>query len=346
MGGSVSCSSTGAGGGAEPPYPVSFGGNWTWPSTSRFLTRCPMAGCSSSPRRRRGRSGKTPSSPPEGPIQISINSVNLNATEFGDNFGLFCATYPNDSEPTGLATNPPEMAPVEPEIAVGSATIPPPTEGGEGPYELVLPRDAGRCHRHQRRDHDGLVVTRQPGQGSQFDVTGYQATLELPSSIVSAAAALGGDEISGTATDSIDASNATPATISTGPLSFDLVSSSSGAPQRRCRWSFLVAGDDVGPFTASGGGIVVSQEAAVQLSIEISGPGRRRQRGLRPQLHDLCRQHVADRYHRRGDPGRFGDGSRHRARGRSDAATPPPAAPDRTSFSARGLRWVTSSSTT
>ena len=35
-------------------------------------------------------------------------------TEFGDNFGLFCSTFPNNTEPTGLSATAPTASPIEP----------------------------------------------------------------------------------------------------------------------------------------------------------------------------------------------------------------------------------------
>lgn len=40
-----------------------------------------------------------------GPIAFDVGEINLNVTEFGDSFGLFCTTYPNDSEPTGITAD-------------------------------------------------------------------------------------------------------------------------------------------------------------------------------------------------------------------------------------------------
>lgn len=56
-----------------------------------------------------------------GPIKFSVSAFNLDVTAFGDQFGLFCNTYANDSEATGLATHPPVTAPIEPVIVTASA---------------------------------------------------------------------------------------------------------------------------------------------------------------------------------------------------------------------------------
>ena len=205
-----------------------------------------------------------------GPIQLSMGEVNLNATEFGDNFGLFCTAFPNDSEPTGLSTNTPDVAPITPVIATGQATIPPPAQGGEGPYELYCPGTPVGNIALNNATTTATLSPADPSAGSQFNVTGYQTTVDLPSSIASAAAALGNSTLSGTATTSIDASGATPSSISTGTMSFD-VPIPSPVPPSGLALVVPASPTTIGPFTASGGGIIVTQDAAIQLSLEVSG---------------------------------------------------------------------------
>ena len=205
-----------------------------------------------------------------GPIQLSIGEVNLDATEFGDNFGLFCTTFPNDSEPTGLSTNAPDVAPITPVIATGQATIPPPAQGGEGPYELYCPGTPVGNIALNNATTTATLSPADPSAGSQFNVTGYQTMVDLPSSIASAAAALGNSTLSGTATTSIDATGATPSSISTGTMSFD-VPIPSPVPPSGLPLVIPASPTTIGPFTASGGGIIVTQDAAIQLSLEVSG---------------------------------------------------------------------------
>ena len=154
-----------------------------------------------------------------GPIQIGIGGVNLNATEFGDSFGLFCSTFPNDTQPTGLSTAFPEVAPVEPVIATGQATIPPPQPEGQGPYELYCPGTPIGDIAFNNVTTTAALSPANPASGTQFNVTGYQTTVTIPASIASAAAAIGNTDLSGTASTSIDASGATPASIATGSVS-------------------------------------------------------------------------------------------------------------------------------
>ena len=205
-----------------------------------------------------------------GPIQMAIGEVNLDATEFGDNFGLFCTTFPNDSEPTGLSTHAPDVAPIEPVIATGQATIPPPAQGGEGPYELYCPGTPVGNIALNNATTSATLSPADPSAGSQFNVTGYQTTVDLPTSIVSAASALGNSAISGTATTSLDASGATPSSISTGTMSFD-VPIPSPVPPSGLALVIPSSPTTIGPFTASGGGIIVTQDATIQLSLDVSG---------------------------------------------------------------------------
>ena len=57
----------------------------------------------------------------------------------------------------------------------------------------------------------GTITPASPASGAQFNLTNYQSTVVLPSSIVSAAAALGNSAITGSATLKVDATGATPA---------------------------------------------------------------------------------------------------------------------------------------
>jgi len=205
-----------------------------------------------------------------GPIQIGIGGVNLNATEFGDSFGLFCSTFPNDTQPTGLSTAFPEVAPVEPVIATGQATIPPPQPEGQGPYELYCPGTPIGDIAFNNVTTTAALSPANPASGTQFNVTGYQTTVTIPASIASAAAAIGNTDLSGTASTSIDASGATPASIATGSVSFD-VPIPSPIPPSGVQLTLPVAAATMGPFTATGGGIVITQDASTRLSLEISG---------------------------------------------------------------------------
>ena len=154
-----------------------------------------------------------------GPIEFDLNQVDLNVTEFGDSFGLFCSTFPNNTEPTGLSATAPTVSPVEPVIATGTATITPPPPigpGGEGPYELYCPQTPVGDITLNDVTTTATLSPADPAPGQQFNVTNFQAQVPLPSSIASAAQALGNASISGTATATADALGATPASIASG----------------------------------------------------------------------------------------------------------------------------------
>ncbi len=208
-----------------------------------------------------------------GPISFALNGVDLNVTEFGDSFGLFCSEFPNNSEPTGLTTSAPSAPPIEPIVATGNATITPPPPigpGGVGPYELFCPQTPIGDLVLNEVTTTAALSPPDPSAGQQFNVTNYQSQVPLPAPIAQAAAAIGNTTLSGTASATIDAQGASPASIPTGPLTFDVPIPSpvppSGVP-------LIVPSSPitVGPFTATSNGIAIAQNANIDLSLVISG---------------------------------------------------------------------------
>ena len=133
-----------------------------------------------------------------GPISFALNEVDLNVTEFGDNFGLFCSPFPNNTEPTGLTTTAP--------AALAHRTgrrhrerhdhPPPPIgPGGVGPYELFCPQTPVGDIVLNEVTTTATLSPPDPSPGQQFSVTNYQSQVPLPASIASAAAALGNTSI-------------------------------------------------------------------------------------------------------------------------------------------------------
>jgi len=208
-----------------------------------------------------------------GPIQVFASGANLNVSAFGDQFGLFCQTFTNDSVPTGLSIHEPNNGFIEPLVATGSATIipPPPTPpGAQGPYELYCPGTPVGNIALNNVATTGTIAPADPTPGEQFNLTGYQNMLTIPSSIASAAAALGNSAITGTATATVDASGATPAQISTGTMTFD-VPLPSPVPVSGVTLTLPTPAQTIGPFTASTSGITISQDASIQLVLVVSG---------------------------------------------------------------------------
>ena len=101
-------------------------------------------------------------------------------------------------------------------------------------------------------------------------MTGYQTTVNLPYSIVSAAAALGNSSISGTATAQVDASGATPGDISVGPLDIT-VPIPSPVPMSGVALSLPGTAQTVGPFYATSSVVTIQEDSAASLTLDVSG---------------------------------------------------------------------------
>jgi len=116
----------------------------------------------------------------------------------------------------------------------------------------------------------GTITPASPATGSQFNLTGYQTIVNLPSALASAAAALGNTAIAGTAVAKVDATGATPASISGGtiPISSPIPSP---VPAAGITLDLPAAPATIGPFTASGGTISLTEDSAAQLTLQVSG---------------------------------------------------------------------------
>lgn len=114
----------------------------------------------------------------------------------------------------------------------------------------------------------GTISPPAPAAGQQFSVTGYQTTLDLPSSIVSAAAALGNTDMAGTGSARLDVSGASPSSIeSDSTLDVPIPSP---VPSAGLEIAFPSPVATVGPFTSAGGDIEVVQNR-IDLALEVSG---------------------------------------------------------------------------
>jgi len=116
----------------------------------------------------------------------------------------------------------------------------------------------------------GTITPASPASGSQFNLTNYQSTVLLPSSIVSAAAALGNSSITGSATLKVDATGATPASVASPPIT---ISAPIPSPVPATGLSLVLPSTPgtVGPFTASGGTINLTVDPAIGLALVVSG---------------------------------------------------------------------------
>ncbi|MDR3649521.1 MAG: hypothetical protein P4L20_10555 [Acidimicrobiales bacterium] len=108
-----------------------------------------------------------------------------------------------------------------------------------------------------------------PGSGQSFSVTGYQTVVNLPQSLASAAAAVQ-PTLAGSATAQIDASGATPATTSEGPLDFS-VPIPSPVPAAGVTLSLPTAPATVSGFSATGGPVTIKEDSSASLTLTISG---------------------------------------------------------------------------
>ena len=100
---------------------------------------------------------------------------------------------------------------------------PPPTvpPGQPGAYELFCPgTPVGNIALNNVSTTASIPSGLSTGQ--QFEATNFQTNLNLPSSIVSAAAALGNSAITGDAVVKVDATGANPATVSSGDLAINV----------------------------------------------------------------------------------------------------------------------------
>ncbi len=116
----------------------------------------------------------------------------------------------------------------------------------------------------------GTITPASPASGSTFNLTNYQSTVSLPSSIVAAAAALGNSSIMGTATLKVDATGATPATVTAPAITIN-APIPSPVPATGLSLVLPSTPGSVGPFTASGGAISLTVDPAVSLGLVVSG---------------------------------------------------------------------------
>lgn len=108
-----------------------------------------------------------------------------------------------------------------------------------------------------------------PTSGEQFTLSGYQTAVTIPSSLVSAVAALQPD-LEGSATPQVDVTGATPAILAFGPLNFD-VPIPTPVPGGGLSMILPSAPQSVGPFTAMSSDIVVQEDGRVGLMFKVSG---------------------------------------------------------------------------
>jgi hypothetical protein len=135
------------------------------------------------------------------------------------------------------------------------------------PYELVCPGTPVGTVVLDNVVTDGSLSPASPSSGQQFSVTGFQTQVTLKGSLLSAAAAFG-TSLSGSATSTIVADNATPSSISGGTVSYN-VPIPSPTPSSLAL-NLPSAPATVGPFTATGSPIVAVDKTST-LVISVAG---------------------------------------------------------------------------
>ena len=152
-------------------------------------------------------------------------------------------------------------------VVVGSSTA---AFADSQPYELYCPGTPVGNIALNNATTTGSLSPASPSSGQQFQVTNYQTTVNIPSSLVSAAAALGNTAIAGSAQTTINVTGATPASIKSPTLSFS-VPIPSTVPAAGLTLQLPNPAGSIGPFTASGGAITVTQASQASLTLTVSG---------------------------------------------------------------------------
>ena len=145
-----------------------------------------------------------------------------------------------------------------------------PAFADSSPYELYCPGTPVGNIALNGVITTGTITPASPASGSTFNVTNYQSTVILPSSIAGAAAALGNSAIVGSATLKVDATGATPPSVSAPPVTINSPIPSP-VPAAGVTLVLPATAGSVGPFTATGGAISLTVDPAVSLTLVVSG---------------------------------------------------------------------------
>ncbi len=145
-----------------------------------------------------------------------------------------------------------------------------PAFADSSPYELYCPGTPVGNIALNGVVTTGTITPASPASGSTFNLTNYQSTVIIPSSIAGAAAALGNSSITGSATLKVDATGATPASVAAPPVTIN-APIPSPVPATGVTLVLPATPGSVGPFTASGGAISLTVDPAVSLTLVVSG---------------------------------------------------------------------------
>ncbi len=145
-----------------------------------------------------------------------------------------------------------------------------PAFASSSPYEVFCPETPVGNIVLNNVVTSGTITPASPTAGQQFSLTGYSTSISLPSSIASAAQALGNSSLVGSASLKVDATGATPANISSGSLTIN-TPIPSPVPATGVMLNLPASPGTIGPFTATGGAISLTVDSAISLSLNVSG---------------------------------------------------------------------------
>jgi hypothetical protein len=119
----------------------------------------------------------------------------------------------------------------------------------------------------------GSISPAAPSAGQAFSLTNFQVQANIPSSLASAAQALGNTSVTGTAVVQVDATGASPSSIKSSTLSFSSPLPPNGTPIPASGVNLDVPSPagSIGPFTATGGPITLAIDKSASLTLEVSG---------------------------------------------------------------------------
>ncbi|HXY27494.1 MAG TPA: hypothetical protein VEH82_04370, partial [Acidimicrobiales bacterium] len=138
-----------------------------------------------------------------------------------------------------------------------------------GPYELWCPGTPVGTVVLDGVTTSASITPASPSSGSTFQVTNYQTTATIPAALATAAYAID-PELTGNATTSIDLAGATPASMSSGSISF---SHTITVAEATSGFSLVLPSTplSLGPFTAKSTGITVVEDPTASLTLVVSG---------------------------------------------------------------------------
>ncbi|HYA67476.1 MAG TPA: hypothetical protein VED63_01975 [Acidimicrobiales bacterium] len=199
-------------------------------------------------------------------ISLTFNDVAITAASFD------CSAYPNNVMASGLTQGIPPGLPISPVIAAaGSSTTSTtsPTSAVTGPYELYCPHTPVGDLDFNDVTTSATISPDTLAAGDQFQVTGYQTDIPVPSGLVAAAVGLDNSSFDGLAASDVDAYGATPPQVATGSMGFDLPIPDP-VPSSALPLDIPSSPTTVGPFTASGGPITIAQDQSILVVAKLS----------------------------------------------------------------------------